>query len=67
MAFARILAERYIWSMSRQRSPGKTFFVRAAIAAAAVGGFSGVAFAAWVENGSAMLLTLAATGMSWCF
>lgn len=53
--------------MIRFSGPGKAFLVRAAIAAVAIGAFSGVAFAAWVENGSAMLMSLAASGLSWCF
>ncbi|MFH1796676.1 MAG: hypothetical protein ABIK36_18915 [Pseudomonadota bacterium] len=53
--------------MTRFSGSGKAFLVRAAIAAVAIGAFSGVAFAAWIENGSAMLMSLAASGLSWCF
>ena len=28
---------------------------------------TGVAFAAWVENGAGILMTMAETGLSWCF
>ena len=38
-----------------------------AVIAVAIGAFSGVAFAAWIENGSAMLMSLSASGLSWCF
>lgn len=67
MPFARTWAEVYICRMFRSRPSATGLLARAAIVAVAVGGLSGVAFAAWIENGSAMLLTLAATGMSWCF
>jgi hypothetical protein len=53
--------------MARFSRSGKAFLVRAAIAAVAIGALSGVAFAAWIENGSVMLMSLAASGLSWCF
>ncbi len=39
------------------------FGLAAAVLAAATGG----AFAAWVENGPAILMSMAQTGLSWCF
>ncbi len=40
----------------------KLGLVIAALAAA-----TGVAFAAWVENGASILMAMAETGLSWCF
>ena len=34
---------------------------------AAFAGLTGIAFSAWLGHGSAILLTLAETGMAWCF
>jgi hypothetical protein len=67
MPFARASADRYMVRMARFSGSGKVFVLRAAIAAVAIGAFSGVAFAAWMEKGSAMLMSLAASGLSWCF
>ena len=49
------------------KETGTAIFARAAIAALVVGGLTGAAFAGWVENGSAMLMSLAASGLAWCF
>lgn len=38
-----------------------------AMGLAAFAGLTGIAFSAWVGHGSAILLTLAETGMAWCF
>lgn len=40
-----------------------------ALAAAllATGALTGVALAGWVEHGATMFMTLAETGLSWCF
>jgi hypothetical protein len=67
MAFAEKAAQRYIGYMSRPTSTSRRIAVRIALATLAFGGLTGVAFAAWVENGSAMLMALAANGMAWCF
>ena len=67
MPFARTSADRYMSRMARFSGSGKAFLLRAAIAAVAIGALSGVAFAAWIENGSVMLMSLAASGLSWCF
>jgi hypothetical protein len=67
MAFAENAAHRYIAPMSEPASTSRRIAVRVAVATLAFGGLTGVAFAAWVENGSAMLMALAANGMAWCF
>ncbi|MBB3975321.1 hypothetical protein GGQ64_000497 [Rhizobium azooxidifex] len=45
--------------------------VRAAVllasGAALLGTLSALAFAGWLEHGSSILLSMAETGMSWCF
>jgi hypothetical protein len=41
--------------------------VKIGLAVVAVAAATGVAFAAWVENGAAILLAMAETGLSWCF
>ncbi|WP_188130316.1 hypothetical protein [Neomesorhizobium albiziae] len=41
--------------------------VKIGLAVLAVAAATGVAFAAWVENGAAILMTMAETGLSWCF
>ncbi|MCO5163183.1 MAG: hypothetical protein M9939_18775 [Mesorhizobium sp.] len=66
MAFAPNSTGSYMMRMVRFSGSGKAFLLRAAIAAVAIGAFSGVAFAAWIENGSAMLMSLSASGLSWC-
>ena len=65
-AFANISAAVYIRTMVTKET-GTAFFARAAVAALVVGGLTGAAFAGWVENGSAMLMSLAASGLAWCF
>jgi hypothetical protein len=67
MAFAENAADRYIAAMSRQPATTGRIALRLVLATLAFGGLTGVAFAAWVENGSAMLMALAANGMAWCF
>lgn len=41
--------------------------VKISLAVVAVAAATGVAFAAWVENGAGILMTMAETGLSWCF
>jgi len=67
LAFADRDARRYIALMSAPSRKTRRMAVRLALATLAFGGLTGVAFAAWVENGSAMLMALAANGMAWCF
>ncbi len=67
MPFAKTHSARYISGMSGNPISAKGWLVRVALAAVAVGGFTGAAFAAWVGNGSAMLMALTASGLSWCF
>ncbi|WP_085465806.1 hypothetical protein [Mesorhizobium australicum] len=67
MPFAKPNAARYICGMSGRSTSGRSWLVRVALAAVAVGGFTGAAFAAWIGNGSAMLMALTASGLSWCF
>ena len=40
---------------------------RILIAAAAFAAVSGIAFAAWLDHGAAIFLSMAETGLSWCF
>ncbi len=40
---------------------------RIGLAAVALAAATGLALAAWVENGPAILLSMAETGLSWCF
>ncbi len=41
--------------------------VKLALGVLALAAATGLAFAAWVENGSAILMTMAESGLSWCF
>jgi hypothetical protein len=41
--------------------------VKIGLAVIVVAAATGVAFAAWVENGAAILMAMAETGLSWCF
>ena len=41
--------------------------VRTGLALFALAAVTGAAFAMWVESGPRMLLTLAESGLSWCF
>lgn len=38
-----------------------------ALAAAALSAATGLAFAGWMEHGAGMFVSLAASGLSWCF
>ena len=38
--------------------------VLASVLAAALGG---IAFSGWIDNGAEILMTMAQTGLSWCF
>ncbi|SFJ93091.1 hypothetical protein SAMN04488498_101364 [Mesorhizobium albiziae] len=66
-AFSRIGETRYYSAM--KISPRKLLSpaVKIGLAVLAVAAATGVAFAAWVENGAAILMTMAETGLSWCF
>jgi hypothetical protein len=41
--------------------------VKIGLAVTALAAATGLAFAAWVENGAAILMSMAETGLSWCF
>jgi hypothetical protein len=41
--------------------------VKIALAAAVLAAASGVAFAAWLDHGAAILMSMAQTGLAWCF
>jgi hypothetical protein len=41
--------------------------IKIGLAVIAIAAATGVAFAAWVENGAAILMAMAETGLSWCF
>jgi hypothetical protein len=38
-----------------------------ALAAVLLAAATGLAFSAWLENGAAIFMTYAQTGLSWCF
>jgi hypothetical protein len=38
-----------------------------ALAAVALSAATGLAFAAWMDHGAEMFVSLAASGLSWCF
>jgi hypothetical protein len=40
---------------------------RIAIAAAAVAAATGAAFAAWVDHGAGIFMTMVEAGLAWCF
>jgi hypothetical protein len=42
-------------------------FFPLALAALALSAATGLAFAGWMEHGAGMFLSLASSGMSWCF
>ncbi|MGD9916248.1 MAG: hypothetical protein AB7S80_19410 [Rhizobiaceae bacterium] len=41
--------------------------VRISLAVAAFAALTGAAFAAWVDNGTAIFVTMVESGLSWCF
>ena len=41
--------------------------VASALAAVVLSAATGLAFAGWVEHGAGMFMSLAETGLSWCF
>jgi hypothetical protein len=55
--------------LDMKSSAGKMLpsIARIGLAAVAVAAATGLAFAAWVENGPAILMSMAETGLSWCF
>ena len=40
---------------------------RIALGAAAVAAVSGIAFAAWLDQGAKILMSMVETGLAWCF
>ena len=57
-------ATRYMEAMNLGRH---RFALPLALSLAALAVATGAAFGAWVDNGAAIFLTLAQTGLSWCF
>lgn len=51
---------------SHQRS-GTLLAAKIALAGTALAAATGAAFAAWIDNGPAMLMSMAASGLAWCF
>ena len=44
-----------------------SFAARLLLGAAAAAPVSGIAFAAWLDHGAAILMSMAETGLAWCF
>jgi hypothetical protein len=51
----------------RSASAHPAFFLKAAAAGMLLAGLGGFGLAMWVENGAALFLSLAETGLAWCF
>ncbi|MEX0343963.1 MAG: hypothetical protein AB3N20_03505 [Rhizobiaceae bacterium] len=49
---------------NRIKAKHATAAVLASVVAAALGG---IAFAGWIDNGADIFMTMAQTGLSWCF
>ena len=64
----RAAAARYIMVM-KQSAPKLPSYCREdrAWRSLAFAAATGVAFAAWVDNGAGMLMAMVETGLAWCF
>ena len=57
---------RYTLSMTNDANLPKRIILWS-LGLAAFAGLTGVAFSAWLGQGSAILLTMAESGLAWCF
>jgi len=58
---------RYVGRMQVYGSFSALTAVKVALGTAALAALSGVALAAWLDHGTAILMSMAQTGLSWCF
>jgi len=56
----------YLLRMKLMAGPTRNL-ARIAIAAAAIAAATGAAFAAWVDQGAGIFLTMVESGLAWCF
>lgn len=66
-AFPPIGEARYYRAMKVLPGTSLSPAVKIGLTVIALAAATGVAFAAWVENGAGILMTMAETGLSWCF
>jgi hypothetical protein len=66
-AFARRAAKRYLQGMKSAAAKFPSTGMKLGLVIAVLASVTGVAFAAWVESGAAILMAMAETGLSWCF
>jgi len=59
----------YLIMLAMDTAPRKLVLpaAKVALGVLAFAAATGLAFAAWVENGGAILMTMAESGLSWCF
>jgi hypothetical protein len=65
--FFAIPAEAILPVMETDRRPARLAALKIAAAIALVAGATGAAFAAWIDNGPQMLMSMTAAGLAWCF
>ena len=53
--------------MNAQRPVSVSSAARILLGATLFAALSGIAFAAWLDHGAAIFMSLAETGLSWCF
>jgi hypothetical protein len=66
-AFARSRSKRYLPVMKTAAERHVSPLIKIGLAVVTIAAATGIAFAAWVENGAQILMTMAVTGLSWCF
>lgn len=67
MSLCRRLAPRYVESMRQLQPTSLATTAGIALGVAAFAAMTGLAFAAWLDNGASIFLSLVDAGMSWCF
>jgi hypothetical protein len=58
---------RYINTMKPFASTSQAAVAKLALAAAALAGATGLAFAGWMNHGAGIFTTMVDAGLSWCF
>jgi hypothetical protein len=64
---SRLRPKLYIQTMDNNGKSAALFLAKIGAGIAALAAATGAAFAAWIDNGPEMLMSMAATGLSWCF
>jgi hypothetical protein len=63
----RVRPKLYIQTMDNNRKSAALFLAKIGAGLVLLAAATGAAFAAWIDNGPEMLMSMAETGLSWCF